>query len=91
LVASAVSQFRRVGLRFTPPFPVVVVPVVVAAAAVVVLAGTRVVEARWPAFLGVAVLLLAATVAEWFPVPIVGVKAGMTSLATLALVATGGL
>jgi signal transduction histidine kinase len=37
------------------------------------------------------VLLVASTFAEAFPVPIIGVKAGSTSLATIAIAATGAL
>jgi signal transduction histidine kinase len=75
-------------LRSMPLAPLVF-PVLVAAGAVVLLAIVRVTGTSWTALAGPAALLVAATVAEAFPVPIVGVKAGSTSLATIPIVVTG--
>jgi diguanylate cyclase (GGDEF)-like protein len=76
------------------PFPtvskltLVVAPVIVGAAAVSVLAATQLGGTPTSAFVGAGVFLLGATVAEAFPVRIVGVAAGATSLATIFIVAT---
>jgi diguanylate cyclase (GGDEF)-like protein len=76
------------------PFPtvskltLVVAPVIVGAAAVSVLAATQLGRTPTSAFVGAGVFLLGATVAEAFPVRIVGVAAGATSLATIFIVAT---
>ena len=45
----------------------------------------------WEDFLGIAVLVAAAAVAEAFPVPIEGVAVGATSLATIFLVAVAAI
>ena len=71
--------------------PLVVVPVVSAAFVVVLAAVTTLDRQPLAAFAGAAVLFVAATVAEAFPVPIVGVAAGSTSLATIFIVATSVL
>jgi signal transduction histidine kinase len=65
-----------------------VAPVVAAAAVVLVFAITEFVLHQWSAdtIAGVLALLAAATAAEAFPVPIEGVAAGRTSLATIFIV-----
>jgi signal transduction histidine kinase len=73
------------------PLTLVLAPVLTSGAAVSVLAAVKLPGSSWSALLAAAVLLLSATVAEAFPVPIYGVKAGSTSLATIAIVATGAL
>jgi signal transduction histidine kinase len=71
----------------------VLVPVIAAATAVVIAAGWSF-AASSPSLetvAGVAALLLAAVVAEAYPVPIEGVAAGRTSLATVFIVATASI
>jgi signal transduction histidine kinase len=86
-IAGHRSTGRR-SLRLRVPAPLTLIVGSVAAAAFVtsVVAVVRL-ETFAPATLGgVAVLLVASTVAEAFPVPIVGVAAGETSLATIFIV-----
>jgi diguanylate cyclase (GGDEF)-like protein len=71
-----------------PRLPLVVVPVIAGAAAVSVLATSQLGGTPASAFAGAGVFLFGATVAEAFPVRIVGVAAGATSLATIFIVAT---
>jgi diguanylate cyclase (GGDEF)-like protein/putative nucleotidyltransferase with HDIG domain len=71
-----------------PRLPLVVVPVIAGAAAVSVLATSQLGGTPASALAGAGVFLLGATVAEAFPVRIVGVAAGATSLATIFIVAT---
>jgi signal transduction histidine kinase len=90
----AASSIRRppvgpTGFLRSMPLAPLVLPVLVVAGTVVVLALVRVAGTSWTELAGPAVLLVAATVAEAFPVPIVGVKAGSTSLATIPIVVTG--
>ena len=82
-----VRQVRLPSLTM-PRLPLVVVPVIAGAAAVAVLAATQLGGTPASSFAGAAVFLLGATVAEAFPVRIVGVAAGATSLATIFIVAT---
>ena len=82
-----VRQMRLPSLT-VPRLPLVVVPVIAGAAAVSVLATSRLGGTPASAFAGAGVFLLGATVAEAFPVRIVGVAAGATSLATIFIVAT---
>jgi diguanylate cyclase (GGDEF)-like protein/putative nucleotidyltransferase with HDIG domain len=86
--ASLVVRQVRLPLITVPRLPLVVVPVLAGAAAVVVLAVSQLGGTPASAFAGAGVFLLAATVAEAFPVRIVGVAAGATSLATIFIVAT---
>jgi signal transduction histidine kinase len=69
----------------------VVAPVVAAGAAVTVAAAAELGGTSKGAFAGALVLLAAAILAETFPVPIRGVAAGATSLATIFLVAAAAL
>ena len=66
----------------------VIVPVVACAAVVLLLALRTLAQSppSWNDLAGIAVLLVAATVAEAFPVPIEGVAVGAMSLATIFLV-----
>jgi diguanylate cyclase (GGDEF)-like protein len=82
-----VRQMRLPSLT-VPRLPLVVVPVIAGAAAVSALATSQLGGTRASAFAGAGVFLLGATVAEAFPVRIVGVAAGATSLATIFIVAT---
>ena len=82
-----VRQMRLPSLT-VPRLPLVVAPVIVGAAAVSVLATSQLGGTPASAFAGAGVFLLGATVAEAFPVRIVGVAAGATSLATIFIVAT---
>ena len=82
-----VRQMRLPSLT-VPRLPLVVVPVIAGAAAVSVLATSQLGGTPASAFAGAGVFLLGATVAEAFPVRIVGVAAGATSLATIFIVAT---
>ena len=82
-----VRQMRLPSLT-VPRLPLVVVPVIAGAAAVSVLAVSQLGGTPASAFAGAGVFLLGATVAEAFPVRIVGVAAGATSLATIFIVAT---
>jgi signal transduction histidine kinase len=70
---------------------VVAVPVVAAGAAAAAVALVRLPGTGGAAFAGAAVLLVASVLAEAFPVPIEGVAAGATSLATIFIVATATL
>jgi diguanylate cyclase (GGDEF)-like protein/putative nucleotidyltransferase with HDIG domain len=82
-----VRQMRLPSLT-VPRLPLVVVPVIAGAAAVSVLATSQLGGTPASALAGAGVFLLGATVAEAFPVRIVGVAAGATSLATIFIVAT---
>jgi signal transduction histidine kinase len=73
------------------PAAFVAVPVIVAGAATAVAAGASLSGTGRAAFAGAAILLAAALLAEAFPVPIEGVAAGATSLATIFIVATATL
>jgi diguanylate cyclase (GGDEF)-like protein len=74
-----------------PRLPLVVAPVVAGAVAVAALAVTQLGATSSSALVGAGVLLLGAAVAEAFPVQIVGVAAGATSLATIFIVATAAM
>jgi diguanylate cyclase (GGDEF)-like protein len=78
----------RLPLLTVSRLTLVVVPVIAGAAAVSVLAASQLAGTPASAFVGAGVFLLGATVAEAFPVRIVGVAAGATSLATIFIVAT---
>ena len=82
-----VRQMRLPSMT-VPRLPLVVVPVIAGAAAVSALAATQLGGTPASAFAGAGAFLLGATVAEAFPVRIVGVAAGATSLATIFIVAT---
>ena len=82
-----VRQMRLPSLT-VPRLPLVVAPVIAGAAAVSALATSQLGGTPASAFAGAGVFLLGATVAEAFPVRIVGVAAGATSLATIFIVAT---
>ena len=82
-----VRQMRLPSLT-VPRLPLVVVPVIAGAAAVSALATSQLGGTPASSFAGAGVFLLGATVAEAFPVRIVGVAAGATSLATIFIVAT---
>jgi diguanylate cyclase (GGDEF)-like protein len=71
----------------------VVAPVVAAGTAVAVAAayGLAVERPELGVLLGIAALLLAAAIAEAFPLPIQGIPIGATSLASLFVVGTGAL
>jgi diguanylate cyclase (GGDEF)-like protein len=85
--------FRPLRLPFVvaPRLPLVVTSVVAGAVAVVLLAASQLGGTPASAFAGAGVFLLGATVAEAFPVQIVGVAAGATSLATIFIVATAAV
>jgi signal transduction histidine kinase len=82
---------RGIRLPAVPKLPLVVAPVVAAAAVVTALAFVRLGVPSWNVLAGAGVLLAASIAAEAFPVPIVGVAAGATSLATIFIVAAGVL
>jgi signal transduction histidine kinase len=74
-----------------PAVAVVAVPVIAAGAATLAAAVSTLSGTGRDAFAGAAILLAASLLAEAFPVPIEGVAAGATSLATIFIVATAAL
>jgi signal transduction histidine kinase len=74
-----------------PRLAPVIVPVVVAGVSMTAVAAAHLGGTSSATFAGAAALLAAATLAETFPVPIEGVTAGATSLATIFIVAAGAL
>jgi signal transduction histidine kinase len=90
----AAGMLHRWRLRLSvSPVNVVVAPVVAVASIVAFAAVARLVlhPIGLTDAVGATVLLVAASLAELFPVPILGVKAGKTSLATIAIVTTAVL